>query len=498
MDRAAPPAGMPGRSDRDEGVAVTAFSTGRRAFLASGAAALALALTPAGRSTNATAAAVGSSHRLVPGPATAPLLGAGQPETRVWAYNGRVPGPEIRLRQGAPLRVEVENRLSQDTTVHWHGLRLPNAMDGVPYVTQPPIPPGGRFVYEFVPPDAGTFWYHPHVRGSEQQGRGLYGALIVEEAEPPRVDREAVWIIDDWRLGEDGAIVESFGDGMDRSHAGRLGNLATLNGRDSRTFRVRAGERLRLRLINAANARIFALRFEGHRPVVIALDGQPVAPHEAEGGRIVLPPAGRADVILDMAGDPGASFAVIDDYNRVTYKFLDLVYEDTPPLRASPLDAPVALPANPLPEPDLADAKRHEIVFAGGAMGSLRSAILNGKELGIRELAGAGKVWALNGIVAHQVDMPPLLTFERGRTQVLSLRNDTAFPHPMHLHGFAFRVLSRNGRPNPRREWLDTVLLERDETAELAFVADNPGDWLFHCHILEHMEAGMNAVFRVS
>ena len=465
----------------------------RRGFLASGAAGLALTLLPPGR-----AAAAAESHRLIPGPAQVPLLGDGAPATPVWAYNGGVPGPEIRLRQGAPLRVEVDNGLGQDTTVHWHGLRLPNAMDGVPYVTQEPIAPGERFLYEFTPPDAGTYWYHPHVRGSEQVGRGLYGALIVEETEPPRVDREAVWIIDDWRLDEDGTIHDSFGNGMDRSHAGRLGNVATLNGRDSSTFQVRAGERLRLRLINTANARIFALRFEGHHPVVIALDGQPVAPYEAEGGRIVLPPAGRADLILDMAGDPGASFAVVDDYNsRNSYKFLDLVYEDAPPLRSSPLDAPVALAANPLPEPDLAGARRHEIVLAGGAMGSMQSAILNGQELGIRELAGLGKVWAVNGIAAHQVNMPPLLTFERGRTQILNLRNDSAFPHPMHLHGFAFRVISRNGRPNPRREWLDTVLLERDETAELAFVADNPGDWLFHCHILEHMEAGMNAVFRV-
>ena len=466
----------------------------RRGFLASGATALALTLVPSVR-----APATSGNHHLVPGPARVPLLGDGAPATPVWAYGGRVPGPEIRLRQGAPLRIEVENGLGQDTTVHWHGLRLPNAMDGVPYVTQDPIPPGGRFVYEFAPPDAGTFWYHPHVRGSEQQGRGLYGALIVEEAAPPKVDRELTWVIDDWRLAEDGTIHESFGSGMDLSHAGRLGNLATLNGRDSGQFSVRAGERLRLRLINTANARIFALRFEGHRPWVIALDGQPVAPHEAAGGRVVLPPAGRADLILDMAGDPGASFAVIDDYNsRSSYKFLDLVYQDAPPLRASPLDAPMALAANRLPEPDLAGARRHEIVLAGGAMGSLRSAILNGEELGIRELAGLGKVWALNGIAAHRVDMPPLLTFERGRTQVLALRNDTAFPHPMHLHGFSFRVISRNGRPTPRREWLDTVLLERDETAELAFVADNPGDWLFHCHILEHMEAGMNAVFRVT
>ena len=175
------------------------YRSSRRGFLASGATALALTLVPPGRATAAT-----GNHRLVPGPARVPLLGDGATATPVWAYGGRVPGPEIRLRQGAPLRIAVENRLGQDTTVHWHGLRLPNAMDGVPYVTQAPIPPGGQFVYEFAPPDAGTFWYHPHVRGSEQQGRGLYGALIVEEAEPPKVDRELTWVIDDWRLAEDG------------------------------------------------------------------------------------------------------------------------------------------------------------------------------------------------------------------------------------------------------------------------------------------------------
>ena len=435
--------------------------------------------------------------RLAPRPAVVPLLGPGQPETRIWGYNGQVPGPEIRVGQGERLRIEVENGLEQATSVHWHGLRIPNAMDGVPYVTQDPIPPGGRFVYDFAPPDAGTYWYHPHLRSTEQQGRGLYGPLIVEESDPPRVDREVTWVIDDWRIGDDGAIQEPFDIPRDLSHAGRLGNLATLNGRDSSSFQVRAGERLRLRLVNTANARIFALRFEGHRPQVIALDGQPVRPYEAEGGRVLLPPAARADLILDMAGGPGETFAVIDDYHRFSYKFLDLVYSGEPPLRASPLDAPMALPANPLPEPDLENARRHEIVFAGGAMGGMASAILDGKELGIRDLAGLGKVWAINGVAAHRPDMPPLAILERGQTQLLALRNDTAFPHPMHLHGFAFRVLTRNGRPYPRREWLDTVLLEADETVEIAFVADSPGDWLFHCHILEHMKAGMNAVLRV-
>lgn len=436
---------------------------------------------------------------LRPAPARARFFGGEGPETAVWGYNGTVPGPEIRLRRGERLRVSVENGLEQETTVHWHGIRLPNAMDGVPHLTQPPIAPGETFRYEFELPDAGTFWYHPHVRSSEQQGRGLYGVLIVEEEAPPAVDRDIVWVIDDWRLTEDGAIGEPFDHLMDLSHAGRLGNVATLNGLDSRSFAVRAGERLRLRIVNTANARIFALRFEAHSPLVIALDGQPCAPHTPMENTLVVPPAGRADVILDMSGEPGGRYAVTDVYDsRRSYRFLELVYEPGRPLRDSPLDASVALAANPIPEPDPSDAQRHEVVLAGGAMGGLHAAILDGRSLDIRDLARQGKVWAVNGVAAHGPVMKPLFEFRLGRTQLLEIRNDTAWPHPMHLHGHSFRLLTRDGAPVSGRPWLDTVLLEANERVEVAFVADNPGDWLFHCHILEHMEAGMSAVVRVA
>jgi FtsP/CotA-like multicopper oxidase with cupredoxin domain len=470
-------------------------SMSRRTALRSGlAAALGLALPlPLGR------AHAQGGHRLKPQPATARFFGANGPETPVWGYNGAVPGPEIRVRQGERLRVLLENGLPQATTVHWHGLRIPNAMDGVPDLTQPPVEPGARFSYEFDAPDAGTFWYHPHVRSSEQQERGLYGVLIVEESNPPPVDRDVTWVIDDWRLTETAAVAEPFDHLHDLSHAGRLGNVATLNGQDSSAFRVRAGERLRLRIVNTANARIFALRFEGHSPLVIALDGQPTAPHAPPGNRLIVPPAGRVDVILDLAGTPGGRYPVVDDYfARQSYQFLELAYDDGAPLRESPLDGKVALAPNPLPEPQLADAERHDVVLAGGAMGAMRSAILDGRSLDIRELAQQGKVWAMNGIVADGQVMAPLFTFQLGRTQVLAIRNDTAFPHPMHLHGHSFRLLSRNGRPVRGQPWLDTVLLEADDRVEVAFVADNPGDWLFHCHVLEHMQAGMSAVVRVA
>ncbi len=255
-------------------------------------------------------AARANEFHLGAGPARARLAGADGPETDVWAYNGTTPGPLLRLRQGEPARIIVENRLDQDTTVHWHGVRVPNAMDGVPGLTQRPIKPGESFVYAFAPPDAGTFWYHPHANGIEQLGRGLAGAVIVEERAPPQVDRDLLWFIEDWRLTEEGGIALGFGNAMEAAMSGRVGNVVTLNGRVSEKEPVRAGERIRLRLVNVCLARILALRFEGHRPAIVAIDGQPCEPHEPDGGRILLGPAMRTDVILDMQGAPGRSYEV--------------------------------------------------------------------------------------------------------------------------------------------------------------------------------------------
>jgi FtsP/CotA-like multicopper oxidase with cupredoxin domain len=162
----------------------------------------------------------------------------------------------LRLRQGEPTRIIVENRFNQVTTVHWHGVRVPNAMDGVPGLTLPPIKPGESFVYEFTPPDAGTFWYHPHANSLEQLGRGLAGPIIVEEREPPQVDRDVLWFLQDWRLTGDGEIAPGFGNPMEAAMSGRVGNTVTLNGRVSENEPARAGERVRLRLVNACAARM--------------------------------------------------------------------------------------------------------------------------------------------------------------------------------------------------------------------------------------------------
>ena len=484
----------------------------RRAFIASSVATSAVTMMPLHLPSPAQASplrevklrAAQGRARLVPEP---------HGETPAWCFNGSVPGPEIRVKQGERLRIIVENGLEEETTVHWHGVRVPNAMDGVPHLTQHPIDAGKSFVYEFDAVDAGTFWYHPHQRSFEQVGRGLYGPLIVEEPEPIRVDRDVTWVLGDWRLTKSAEIRDDFGNMHDAMHGGRVGNTVTINGRIPDTLTVQRGERIRLRLVNSANARIFGLDFGSHQPVVIALDGQPVEPHAPEGGLIVLGPAMRADVSLDMAADAGSRVSVTDRfYEGLEYGLVDLAYSDAP-LRDKTPDWPVALPPNPLQEPDLAAAIRHDVTFNGGMMGAMVMQEMGGSmgkdspgatggmtgNMGMMmNMEHTGGIWFINGVAAEGHVMDPMLTLARDRSHVIATTNATAWHHPIHLHGHSFRVLSRNGKPTRNREWQDTVLMAPREQVEIAFVADNPGDWMIHCHILEHQAAGMMGVFQVA
>jgi len=483
-------------------------ATGRRTFALLGGAA---ALSSIAQRPTLARPAVPDTIRLHVRPARVPLAGARHPDTLMWTYDGTVPGPIRRVRQGVPFQAVVENGLAEDTTVHWHGMRLPNAMDGVPGLTQPPIRPGGQFTYAFTPQDAGTFWYHPHANGLEQIGRGLAGVLIVEETEPPPFDRELVWALSDWQLTEDAQIAPGFGNRMSAMMAGRIGNVVTINGRMPDRVAVRAGERVRLRLANMSVARTMALRFEGHRPVVVAYDGQPCDPHEPADGRILLGAAMRADIVIDMQGDPGRRYSVTDDFygDRMTYTLVELEYDAGAPVRKHPSDAPVRLPRNPLPEPDLATAERHEMALQGGGMsgmgmgsgGMMGGGTMRGGMMGGMGMGRGGALWAINGasMTGDSPDgMPPMLTLTRGRTTRLVFRNETAWWHPMHLHGHSFKVLARNSAPVPHQVWGDTVLVAPREVVEVAFVADNPGDWMLHCHVMDHQTAGLMTVLRVA
>jgi FtsP/CotA-like multicopper oxidase with cupredoxin domain len=437
-------------------------------------------------------------HHLRAGPGSIPLLGPDAAETDVWAYNGAVPGPVLRMRRGERLALDFENALERPTTVHWHGLRVPNNMDGVPELTQAPVAPGGRFEYAFELRNPGTYWYHPHFQSAEQLDRGLHGVVIVEDDDPPPVDRDLLWVLDDWRLDGKAQVIDDFGNLHDASHQGRFGNTASINGRVPADLAVRSGERIRLRLVNVANAWIFGLDFVAHSPTVIAYDGHAVEPHSPPGGLVTVGPSQRVDLILDLNGAPGERFEVLDRYySRRQYKLLDLVYGHKRLRSKAPADK-VALRAPDLPTPDIAAAERHEIIFSGGAMGGMRSARFDGQETPIRALARMGKIWAINGTVASRNDQPAILELRHGRTYRIDFVNETAFPHPIHLHGHPMKLLAVNGKAPARITWRDTLLMSPRSRASVAMVADNPGRWMLHCHIPEHQEAGMMAVVDVS
>ncbi|KGM47196.1 copper oxidase [Pseudooceanicola atlanticus] len=426
--------------------------------------------------------------------ATAQIAPPQYAATEVWTYDGAVPGPVLRVPQGGRVSRRLVNELPVPTSIHWHGIRIDNAMDGVAGLTQEAVPPGGTFDYDFAVPDAGTYWYHAHSNSFEQVARGLSGALIVEEADAPEVDRDEVLVLDDWLLNpEDAQFMTPFGHPMSLSHGGRTGNLLGTNGTYDLASGVKANERLRLRLINASNARIFVLRLAGLEGWTVALDGMPLPEPQPVEAELILAPAQRIDLIVDVTAEEGETAALLrfddDDQWQPQARF-----PVAGQASATRRDTPAALPPNPRMEvPGIDSARRLDMVMEGGAMGRMSGAMMNGRNMGFREMAGQGQFWALSG----QVGMTdtPFASLDRGETVRLRLTNDTAFPHAMHLHGMHFRQVAGDGTLGPMR---DTILSYPDELLEIAFVADNPGKWLFHCHMLGHAASGMTTWINVS
>lgn len=473
----------------------------RRLFLIGSAGAMTAAL-PVDFST----ATEQSDYQLIPKTSEASLLEQPDTKTKVWAYNATVPGPIIRVKKGVEVSIEVTNMLEQPTSVHWHGIRIDNAMDGVSNLTQEPIQPGESFVYKFTPPDAGTYWYHPHNRTWEQLARGLYGALIVDDDSlSDDFDRDYTIIADDWRLQEDGLIHEaSIGSLRDWSHAGRLGNVLTLNGKPYENLDVVSGERVRLRFINTANARILRFAIDGHEPWLVALDGQPISPIKLSQNGIKLAPAQRADLVVDITGEAGDKIAIVETSGAEKLVAGYLNCKQVVSLKNS--RQPPHLIANRVPQPNLTIATKAELLMSGGAMRFLTSAKYKGKETDGRTLAQEHKqLWAFNGQTA--MSDKPLFSTKRGEAIKLTMINETAWPHAIHLHGHHFRIIGKKSlsvnQLNPisdeeKDAFRDTVLIEQDEVIEVAFVADNPGKWMLHCHMLEHQASGMASWFEVS
>jgi FtsP/CotA-like multicopper oxidase with cupredoxin domain len=378
---------------------------------------------------------------------------------RVWAYNGQVPGPTLRVKLGETVRVKFTNKLPQDTTIHWHGVRLPNAMDGVPYVTQPPVPPGGTFVYEFTPKDAGTFWFHPHVRSSEQVERGLYGVLVVEGARPAPYSQDLVWVLDDFRLGADGQIAPEFNTRHDLAMDGRWGNAIVVNGRANSVVKVRSGERIRVRILNSANGRVFLPDFGDLDAEVVAVDGLYLRASVPAHG-FELAPGNRLDVELVFDKDTSNPPEVWDRFiaqrpTRLVAFDVDGSMVDTPRF-ASPAHGHVPAWDGALAIP--VEHTFHLDAQQGGKFGIAWT--IDGKPFGGHD---------------HAMQMPPALSLDRDPFYHLRFANDSPRIHPIHLHGIFFRLLARDAANVDEPFFRDTVLIHPHETVDIGLVPTEVG-----------------------
>ena len=422
---------------------------------------------------------------------------------QTWGYDGGVPGPEIRVTEGDTLPVKLLNRLPADTTIHWHGLPVPNAMDGVPHVTQPPIKSGEEFTYEFVVPTAGTYVYHSHV--GLQLDRGLYGPLVVDAKEEELdYDREYVLLLDDWLDGISGTPedtleeLQSSGGMMGGMGGGMMGGggqggpglsgavdypLYLINGcapNEPETLNVRRGEKVRLRLINPAGETVFRFAIGGHKLSITHSDGQPVEPVEVDVVRVG--PGERYDVIVEANNPSVWQIAAAPEGKnglaRAILRYEESSQSSPPP----PSSLPQELSGRLLSYGDLR-TKREETFPAVGLFGGPDRTL---------DLTLSGSmhnyVWTIDGQAYPDADP---LEVSKGEWVRFNLTNRSMMAHPMHLHGHFFQLQNDTGRG----PFKDTVLVEPHMgEATFDFVTDNPGDWFFHCHIIYHMESGMARV----
>jgi FtsP/CotA-like multicopper oxidase with cupredoxin domain len=399
----------------------------------------------------------------------------------VWTYNGGIPGPLIHARVGDRLIVHFTNHLPSPTTLHWHGVRVPIAMDGVPSVSQPEVGPGQSFTYDFVLPDAGLYWYHPHVMSAAQVGFGLYGALLVDDpGDGVGVADELVLVLSDIALEENGKLEPPGSGGVAGMVFGREGTSVLVNGRIKPTLLARNGAPQRWRIVNAAKSRHFDLDLDGLTFTKIGGDGG-LHEYGQSMDRLNLAAGERADVIvtptrqnepeLRLRSHPfNRGYGSIEF--RDTEELLTIAFADLPLYSGLPL-VPVTRSIEPL---------------------SAANATPVNIDLTLAALTDGG-LFGINGVPFSY--RRPLLAAV-GETQLWTIKNTTKWSHPMHLHGFFFQVLDDNGAPVRPLEWKDTVNVPFERTLRfLVRFDDRPGDWMYHCHILDHADGGLMGIIGV-
>lgn len=418
----------------------------------------------------------------------------------------------IRLRQGQWLRARLRNELDEHTSVHWHGIRLPNAMDGVPYLTQAPVQPGQSFTYAFQPPDTGTFFFHPHCDTAAEMGRGLSGILIIDGDEERKSDVDLICAYRDWRLKPDGTF-DAFITDKGAATAGTFGQVATVNQLPLPYHAdLPSNGDIRLRVLNLDVTRIMEVGVEGADAWIIATDGNPIEPVKLDTWK--LGPAMRLDLQLRAPAQAGAKIQLKNYFAAQPV----LLAEFT--AKGDALDRPAFVPAALRPAklavPDLASAVQLPLRLSSASSGSETGTATTPTQAKPADIVlPDGEVlhladslcltpetfWALNGEAwpdrSHKHLPPPLFKMVRGTTYAIEIVNTTSRQHPIHLHGHTFHVLASSSQ-KILPHLADTVLVAPNERVKIAFVADNPGSWMIHCHIVEHQETGMMGYFRVA
>jgi FtsP/CotA-like multicopper oxidase with cupredoxin domain len=443
----------------------------------------------------------------------------GDTTVKMLAYNGSIPGPTLKVAQGSEVTVHFTNQTDLETTVHWHGLRLENRFDGVPQGRHQgmmaPVPIGGSFTYRLRFPDAGLYWYHPHLREDYTQEMGLYGTIIVLPTDTvywSSVNREVALTLDDL-LVEGNDIAPFSRTQSNRTAMGRFGNVMLVNGETSPQLSVNRGEVVRLYLVNTANARVFNLRLPEARMKLVGGDSGRVE-HEEFIGEVLLAPSERVmlDVLFERAGQyslehhtpdrmyPLATVMVQEQpgENSFLQEFFTLRHH--PVLTAErvkiaadidrPPDKTLALVAEMPGMEHHGDGHDLEAIEWEDTM-----------EMMNRMSTPENMFWKLVDRATGAINQNIHWSFTVGDRVKIRIVNEPGSDHPMqhpiHFHGQRFLVLSRDGTRNENLAWKDTVLVPTGQAVDILVDMSNPGSWMVHCHIAEHLEGGMMFTYHI-
>ena len=402
------------------------------------------------------------------------------------------PPPVLRAKQGTRFIANVTNALTDPTAMHWHGIRVPNKMDGVPYLTQWPIMENETWRYDFTVGDAGTYWYHPHCMTMQQMALGLTGLLIVEEHRDPGFDGETALNLRDFRIGKDGQFLKLY-SARKAARGGTLGTVMTANWQQNPIYDHKPGSLVRLRIGATDTTRVYRLSIEGADGKIIAMDGHPVREAVAwptKNEPLVLGAGQRADVALAMPAQEGKT-VVLKHHSGLRSRTLATLRSVGQPLKRN-LNEIAALPPNNVPDVDLGSSELIELLLGWSPDGLKPNNGLCGS-LGYTFWSINRKPWPGDAVK----NTGPIAELRLGKSYVLRIRNESPNIHPVHLHGLVFRPLRSNQRQLPSN-WTDTITVLRNEVVDIGLVADNLGDWALHCHVIEHQKTGLAGYIRVS